>query len=136
MQSLTVLFDARCSLCLRARVWLEGEPQLVPLRFVAAGSAEAHARFPTLDHEATLEALTVVSDSGEVFHGERAWLICLWALRSYREWSQRLATPALLPTVRRFVLWVSANRFGLGGEPCTDETCRHNTLPTPHSARG
>jgi hypothetical protein len=36
--------------------------------------------------------------------------MCLWALREYREWSQRLAHPALLPLARRACELVSENR--------------------------
>ena len=39
--------------------------------------------------------------------------MCLWALREYREWSQRLASPALLPWARRACELVSANRLSL-----------------------
>jgi len=50
----TVLFDEGCPICRTARRWLAGRAQLVPLRFVPAGSAEARERFPGLDHAATL----------------------------------------------------------------------------------
>ena len=133
--ALTVLYDAGCGLCRRARAWLEQEPQFVELRFVAAGSAAARQRFPELDPAATLAEITVVGDDGAVYRGARAWLICLWALRDYREWSQRLAAPTLQPSVERFVHWVSANRLRLGGAPadaCEGDTCR----PRPQSGRG
>lgn len=84
MKSLTVLYDADCAFCQRVQRWLTGRVQLVPLEFVAAGSAAARAKFPNLDHAATLCDITVVSDYGEVFRGERAWLVCLWALAAYR----------------------------------------------------
>ncbi|MBK7643357.1 MAG: DUF393 domain-containing protein [Planctomycetes bacterium] len=42
---LTVLYDAQCGLCRRARRWLEAQPAYVPLEFVAAGSPAARA-FP------------------------------------------------------------------------------------------
>lgn len=63
---LTVLFDARCGLCTRARHWLERQSALVPLEFVPAASPEARMRFPGLDPAATLDDLTVVGDDGEV----------------------------------------------------------------------
>lgn len=115
MQSLTVLYDARCPLCCRARAWLAQEPAYLPLYFIAAGSDEAMQRFPALDHTATLREITVVGDGGEVYYGAKAWLICLWALRDYRAWSLRLSTPELLPTVKGFVHWVAENRFRLSG---------------------
>jgi predicted DCC family thiol-disulfide oxidoreductase YuxK len=108
---LTVLYDARCGFCLACRRWLEGQPQLVALEFLAAGSREARERFPTLAAET--EELIVVSDEGGVYRGSHAWIVCLWALDEYREWSFRLARPALLPLARDLFEWVSKRRRGL-----------------------
>ena len=112
MRSLTVLYDARCGLCSTARYWLEGQRQIVPLELLAAGSAEARRRYPTLA-EAEPEELIVVSDEGGVYRGAHAWIMCLWALDEYREWSFRLARPALLPRARDVFEWVSKRRRGL-----------------------
>ena len=89
MRSLTVLYDARCGLCSNARRWLEGQPQIVPLELLAADSAEARRRFPSLA-ETEPEELVVVTDEGDVYRGSHAWIVCLWALRDYRELADRL----------------------------------------------
>ena len=39
--------------------------------------------------------------------------MCLYALKEYREWSQRLASPALLPLARRVCELVSDNRLSI-----------------------
>jgi predicted DCC family thiol-disulfide oxidoreductase YuxK len=91
---LTVLYDARCSLCAFLKQWLVRQAQLVPLRFVPAGSEEAARRFPRLDHRATLGEITVVGDAGQVYQGAAAWVVTLWALREYRALAHRLSTPA------------------------------------------
>ena len=114
METLTVLYDARCELCRRVRAWLEVQPAYVRLEFVAAGSGEARRRFPGLDHAASLEELTVVSDAGDVYAGAHGWLMCLWALRDYRAWALRLSAPALMPQARRIITWVSQNRWRYG----------------------
>ena len=44
--------------------------------------------------------LVVVADTGEMWSGDSAWLMVLWALADYRQWSYRLASPLLLPTAR------------------------------------
>jgi predicted DCC family thiol-disulfide oxidoreductase YuxK len=108
--SLTVLFDQDCPICRTARRWLGGRAQLVPLSFVPAATAEARARFPGLDHEATLRDLTVIADNGFVYVGDGAWVACLWALTDYRAMAERLASPRLLPTARRFIAAASAVR--------------------------
>jgi predicted DCC family thiol-disulfide oxidoreductase YuxK len=106
----TVLFDEGCPLCRTARRWLAGRAQLVPLTFVAAGSAEARRRFPGLDHAATLRDLTVIADDGAYYVGDGAWLACLWALADYRATAERLSSPRLLPAARRFIAAASAVR--------------------------
>jgi len=111
VRRLVVLYDAGCGICSASRRWLEGRRQLVALEFLAAGSAEARDRFPTLSGEA--EELIVVSDEGGVYRGAHAWIMCLWALDEYREWSFRLARPALLPRARDVFEWVSKRRRGL-----------------------
>jgi predicted DCC family thiol-disulfide oxidoreductase YuxK len=108
--SLTVLFDQGCPICRTAHRWLESRAQLVPLVFVPAGSADALARFPGLDHQATLRDLTVIADNGLVYVGDGAWVACLWALADYRGMAERLTSPRLLPAARRFIAAASAVR--------------------------
>jgi predicted DCC family thiol-disulfide oxidoreductase YuxK len=121
METLTVLYDARCELCRRVRSWLEAQPAYIKLDFAAAGSDEARRRFPDLDHAAALTDLTAVSDTGDVYTGAQGWLICLWALRDYRAWALRLGTPALMPQARKIITWVSQNRWRFGSG--VDATC-------------
>ncbi len=83
-RGLTVLYDARCPVCRRARRWVERQRHLVPIRFLAAGSAAARQRFPALDVAATLDDVTVVTDGGAVVRGEQAWIAVLWAVRRTR----------------------------------------------------
>ncbi len=120
LQRVTVLYDARCNLCRTARAWLERQPQLVPLEFLAAASADAQYRFPFLDPTMTLEDLTVVGDGGEVWVGAKAWVVCLWALEGKRGLAQRLSTPGVMSRARVVVSFVSRHRQSIGtyGEPC------------------
>ncbi len=109
--SLTVLYDPSCGLCRRVHDWLEGQPKFIELVLIPVKSDEARHRFPTLDHEPTLNDLTVISDQGAVYYGPKAWLMVLWALCRYREWSYRLASPELLPTTRKVVSLISQHRY-------------------------
>jgi len=111
MPTLTVLYDPNCGLCRRVHEWLEEQPKLVHLLLVPVRSDEARSRFPMLDHEPTVNDLTVISDEGAVYFGPKAWLMVLWALCRYREWSYRLASPELLPTTRRVVSLISERRY-------------------------
>ncbi|MFF9348176.1 thiol-disulfide oxidoreductase DCC family protein [Streptomyces sp. NPDC014734] len=116
---LTVLYDARCPLCLHLRRWLERQRRLVPLAFVPAASAEARHRFPGLDHAGTLDEITVVGDRGQVYRGTSAWIVCLWALAEYRPTSHWLSTPAGRPFARATVL-AAAKYRSLTAKPCGD----------------
>ncbi|MEU1407019.1 DUF393 domain-containing protein [Streptomyces sp. NPDC005728] len=104
VRGLTVLYDAECGLCTHLRGWLVRQAQLVPLELVPAGSAEACGRFPGLDHAATLDEVTVIGDSGQVYRGSRAWIVVLWALREHRPLAHRLSTPAGAKLARGAVL--------------------------------
>jgi len=111
MKKLYILYDSECELCRRCRVWLGRQPAFVPLVFVPLQSPEAECRFPALKELRPEEEIVVIDDAGAVWQGGAAWVMCLWALREYREWSLRLAQPALLDLARRLCEVVSANRY-------------------------
>jgi len=108
ISKLTVLYDERCAVCLRARDWLLTQPCFVEVELLPAGSAAARARFgavPWLGSE-----LVVGDDRGYVWVGPAAFLTCLWATVRYRPWSYRLAGPSLAHLAERFFLLVSERR--------------------------
>jgi predicted DCC family thiol-disulfide oxidoreductase YuxK len=128
-RGLVVLYDAHCPICRRAGNWLGRQPQLVPIEAVAAGSEAARERFPDLDHDATLRDITVVADTGAVYTGDSAWLICLWALDSYRALSIRLAQPGGLRGAARQVVTLAAaarryTREDGYGDDCDADACQ------------
>ncbi|MFJ7260492.1 thiol-disulfide oxidoreductase DCC family protein [Streptomyces globosus] len=110
VRQLTVLYDADCPLCVHIRHWLLGQHRLVPLRLVPAGSDEARRLFPALDHAATLREITVVGDSGQLWTGTDAFIVCLWALAEHRPKAEWLATPAGRPFARGAMYTASAWR--------------------------
>jgi predicted DCC family thiol-disulfide oxidoreductase YuxK len=111
MSTLTVLYDQDCGLCRRAHEWLAQQSKLVELIFVPCASDEALRKYPDLNHELTKQDLTVIGENGAVFFGPKAWLMVLWALTRYRDWSYRLSSPELLPTTKRVVSAISQNRY-------------------------
>ena len=88
--ALTVLYDERCPLCRRLKAWLGRQATLPPFEIVAADSTEARRRFPDLDHRRTTRILTVVTSDGAVYEGERAWLVCGWALPGWQPVTESL----------------------------------------------
>jgi predicted DCC family thiol-disulfide oxidoreductase YuxK len=115
MKTLYVLYDGKCAICRRLRAWLGQQIAYVPLAFIPLQAPDIEQRFPGIGALHPDAELFVISDEGEMWRGERAWIICLWALREYREWSQRLAHPALLPFARRACALISENRHALSG---------------------
>ena len=111
MLILTMLYDPDCGLCRRVQGWLAEQPKLIEIRMIPIKTDAARRRFPKLNHELTAEDLTVISDQGAVYFGPKGWLMMLWALATYREWSYRLASPELLPTTRRVVSLISQHRY-------------------------
>ncbi|MGL5811083.1 MAG: thiol-disulfide oxidoreductase DCC family protein [Nocardioides sp.] len=98
--SLTVLYDARCSLCRTIAGWLAALPHLVPMDFVPASSQTARERFPFFDHDQSMDEITVISDAGTVYLGEQAWIAALWATRTHRALAMRLSRPGMQRFVR------------------------------------
>jgi predicted DCC family thiol-disulfide oxidoreductase YuxK len=129
-RDLTVLYDPGCSLCRRCCNWMMHQASYVGLKFVSCNESEARARYgdlPWLGDE-----LIVVGDRGEVWVGPAAFLTCLWALVDYREWSYRLAGPALAPLAERFFHAISDRRRAISallGHECRDGSCSLHSAP-------
>lgn len=134
--TLYVLYDARCGLCSRVRAWAIEQPAYVELDFLPAGADRARMLFPTLPHDAVTSELVVVTDEGEVYIDHDAWIVCLWALRDYREWSRRFSKGVLRPLARSAWHFLSENRlafsrmFALRSD---DEIARRLSAHTPPS---
>ena len=123
MSTLTLLYDPACGLCRRVQGWLAEQPKLVELKMIPIKTDAARRRYPHLNHELTSEDLTAISDQGAVYFGPKAWLMVLWTLCRYRDWSYRLASPELLPTTRRVVSLVSQHRYQIAAPPaCRGES--------------
>ena len=110
MRSLYVLYDEKCEICTRLKDWLLGQRAWIALGLIPAGSARAKAKFPGLDEIAGPTDLVVISDAGEVYLNNHAWIMCLYALEEYRDWALRLASPLLLPFARQAFEMLSKNR--------------------------
>ena len=108
MKHLTVLYDGACALCLRCADFLAASRTLVPLELLSCQSTAARERFSAVPWLG--EELVCVSDEGDVWIGPAAFLVCMWALADYREWSYRLSGEALAPLAERFFVALSSQR--------------------------
>ncbi len=128
---LTVLYDAGCPVCRRARRWVERQRQLVPVRFVAAGSPRAQHRFPQLDVGSTLVEVTVITDEGAVFRGERAWVAVLWAVARTRTAAIDVARGRKTRAFRRVKGATDLVRRLAAGQPDAVSGPAHGDWPPP-----
>ncbi|MFC4032849.1 DCC1-like thiol-disulfide oxidoreductase family protein [Streptomyces polygonati] len=110
LRRLTVLYDPDCRVCAFASGWLARQRQLVPLDLVPVGSPEAVRRFPALDQRAARKEITVIGDGGQVYRGDSAWIVCLWALAEHRTLSHTLTSPAGRRLARAAVLGAAKYR--------------------------
>ena len=113
MQKLYVLYDPRCELCCHLKDWLVAQNCWIALAVMPAGSELAGKMFPELQHLVTPSDLVVISDEGEVYLNDRAWVMVLYALSDYRDWASRLTHPLLMPLARQAYAAISKNRGAL-----------------------
>jgi hypothetical protein len=81
------------------------------------------------------EELVCVSDDGDVWIGPAAFLVCMWTLADYREWSYRLSGPTLAPLAERFFVAISSRRARLASLLRAPPRCEEGDLcHAPRSA--
>jgi predicted DCC family thiol-disulfide oxidoreductase YuxK len=110
MRTLYVLYDSRCGICSRLKAWMLAQPAYCTIDFVAAGSARARRLFPQLPHRDEPSELVAITDEGEVYVDDAAWILCLYALVDYRAWSFRLSRTPLRHMARNAWELLSKNR--------------------------
>ena len=113
MKTLYVLYDERCELCKRLKEWLLVQRSWIGLSMIPTGSPRAKSMFPGLEKLAGANDLVVISDAGEVYLNNHAWIMCLFALDEYCDWARRLASPILLPLARQAFETLSKNRHAI-----------------------
>lgn len=110
MTTLYILYDADCELCRRCREWLSGQEACLRLEFLSFQEALRDRRFAVVAVLRPDREMVVVADTGEVWQGATAWVMCLWAIRRYRRLAEGLARSGGWPVARRLVTWMSGHR--------------------------
>lgn len=110
MRKLHVLYDAGCGFCRKCRGWMQEQRSYLEIEFIPFKSPVVAQRFPGAVDPAAPEELVVISDEGGVYRGPSAFIMCLYALEEYREWSLILSRPLLLPLARQAFVLLSAYR--------------------------
>lgn len=136
MNRLDVIYDDGCPFCVRCVRWLVREPKFVPVRFLAASSADTTRLYPALDKLG--EEITAIDDEGGVYRGTDAYLVCLYALKRWRTWSHRLSSPAWRPLTRRAFDLLARKRKDLSklvGAGPLESPCAGVCAPVPRPPR-
>ena len=110
---LYVLYDHGCGLCSHVVQWMSQQPTSCEMQYIAAGSTDARRMFPDLLSPARPEELIVVAEDGTVYRGDDAFIMCLYALDSYRSLATRISRPAFRPLAKRLFSMISTNRMRL-----------------------
>jgi predicted DCC family thiol-disulfide oxidoreductase YuxK len=113
MEKLYVLYDPKCELCCRLKNWILVQRSWIGIAVVEQGSEKAKRLFPELEQVAGKEDLAVISDEGEVYLNNHAWIMVLYAMVEYRDWAARLTHPLLMPLARQAFAALSKNRHRL-----------------------
>ena len=113
VQGLAVFFDQECNLCRACRSWLQAQDKYFPVEFMAYQSRRARELCPQLAELNPDKEIVVMADNGQIYQGGSAWIMCLYALRRYRELSFKLAHPMLLPLAKKMCHIVSDHRLSL-----------------------
>jgi predicted DCC family thiol-disulfide oxidoreductase YuxK len=108
-----VLYDPKCELCSRLKGWLLVQRSWLGLSMIPAGSEKAERMFPGVKDLAGCNDLVVISDEGDVYLNNSAWIMALYALEDYRDWACRLAHPLVMPFARQAFEIVSRNRYAI-----------------------
>lgn len=123
VRGITVLYDPDCPVCRASKRWMLLHRPLIDVRFVAVNSRLARQRFPQLDLAACAREITVVTDTGHVYRGEAAFVMCLWALRRTRSLALQMARGRKAPMLRSTVTGTGWFRAVLHHSGC-DESCQ------------
>ena len=110
MKALFVFYDGECGLCGKARLSLARMAQRVPLIFVPYQDPRVQAVFPALARLDPDQQVIAMSDTGDLYQGDSAWITILWTLRDYRSWAYRLARPAWRKHAKAAVHYLALNR--------------------------
>jgi predicted DCC family thiol-disulfide oxidoreductase YuxK len=113
MKRLYVLFDGDCPLCEAVVRRLREQPMFVDVQFMSSDAPRAAEMFPQIVTSVPQTEVVAIADTGEVYRGDAAWLMTLWALREYRAWSVVLAKPGYRGLVRWAVASVGRHRMSL-----------------------
>ncbi len=131
METLYFLYDDYCPLSRWLKDWANGRRAFVNMVFTRANTPEADRIAPGISGDSKAVAdLVAVSDQGEVYRGDSAWVMAFYATEEFREWSIRIAEPSLKPLVKKAFTALAQHRtWGRNWLTMTDRELRNELDP-------
>jgi predicted DCC family thiol-disulfide oxidoreductase YuxK len=100
-------------MCCTFHEWINRQPRAFAIDFIPYQSARAETAFPGIGTLDPARQMIVRTESGEVFRGAEAWVMCLLSCANHQAVARRLASPGLLPIAIRACNLLAANRHTL-----------------------
>ncbi len=112
-KKIEVYYDGRCGMCCTFHEWINKQPRKFAIDFIPYQSERAEMVFPGIGMLDPARAMVVRSDSGVIYRGAEAWVMCLYSCSNYQSVAKKLAGPALLSVAIRACHVLAANRHSL-----------------------
>lgn len=125
MESLILLYDARCVLCLRTVDTLSRMKVKADLRMIPFQQADSSLLPPGLTEEKLAAQLHVIDGSGNIYAGADAVVRIMRTVPSLAWLTPLYRVPGLRPLAEAGYRWVAHHRYQLFGraKDCTDGAC-------------
>ena len=115
MSQAILVYDGECSICVRARDWVERRAVAGRIVFLPCQSEKLSQVVPGLSQQACMSAMQLVLSDGTIYAADKAVVALLPMLRGWR-WVAPLArvpgAGCVLPHVYE---WIARNRYALSG---------------------
>ncbi len=113
IRHIEVYYDGRCGMCCTFHEWVNRQPRAFAVRFAPYQSALAEEWFPGVRALGPEREMIVRTDTGEVYRGAGAWVLCLLSCHRYRWVARCLASPVLLPFAEKVCRALAGRRRAL-----------------------
>lgn len=113
VKKIEVFYDGRCGMCCSFHEWIHRQERAFKIDFVPYQAERAEEVFPGIHTLDPAREMIVRTETGEIYRGAEAWVMCLYSCANHRDLAKRLARPAMLAVAIRVCHLLAANRHGL-----------------------
>ncbi len=107
---LEIFYDGRCGMCCTFHEWVNAQERAFGLTFIPYQDPALEHCFPNLAELEPDKQMIVRTDTGELFFGAEAWVLCLLSCKHHQGMARRLGGKVLLPVAIRACHLLATNR--------------------------